>query len=173
MVIRIIGIDGANYDTRQGKPLQSKDILLISSLLHRQDVRRLGLYLMQMLEKSIGSHDWTKIKYIDEFYDNFVEFHKTKRKFKDNGWWQKHRNIEKHHIFDYDGTEPINLIDFLDLCCDWVAAGIARSEKHKFTMNWIKEAELDPEVIKDALYNAFLNTLNLLSKESRYKEEKM
>ena len=49
--------------------------------------------------------------------------------FKQTTWWDNHRKVNRHHLLQADAGVPedVNLIDVLDMICDCVMAGMARS----------------------------------------------
>ena len=127
----------------------TKQQLLESSIQHIGDVR-LGLgFFKQELDKSAGKHDFDKITEIDWFHSDFITG------FKETGWWDNHRKVNRHHLFAEDGTpEDVNLIDVLDLITDCVMAGMGRSGS-------VYPLEIDNNVLR----KAFDNTVELLKKQ--------
>jgi hypothetical protein len=52
-------------------------------------------------------HDWSKIIYIDQFYNDF------KTGFEQKNWWNLHKQIERHHLLSNDIKEDVDLIDVI------------------------------------------------------------
>jgi hypothetical protein len=126
----------------------TKETLLASSHQHIGDVRRaLGLMTV-LIVKAAANHDTDKITDIDGFHRDFITG------FKQTGWWDNHRRVNRHHLLQDDGVPvDVNLIDVLDMICDCVMAGMARSGS-------VYDLELSPEVLQ----RAFNNTVRLLKK---------
>lgn len=126
----------------------SKQTLLESSVQHIADVRRGLAFFASMLAEQATRHDTDKITNIDWFHADFVTgFEKT-------GWWDNHRQINRHHLTKDDGIPAdVNLIDVLDFITDCVMAGMARSGS-------VYPLELPPEL----LTRAFQNTVDLLKR---------
>lgn len=124
----------------------TKQTLLESSVQHIGDVQRALAFFQWMLAEAATRHDPDKITDIDGFHADFVTG------FKETGWWDRHRKLNRHHLFQADGVpEDVNLIDVLDLVADCVMAGMARTGS-------VYALELD----RDVLWRAFTNTVELL-----------
>lgn len=100
----------------------SKETLALSSQQHISDVRRALGYFRWMLDDAAARHDFDKLLDIDGFHADFVTG------FKQTGWWDRHRKLNRHHLLQADGVPAdVNLIDVLDMIADCVMAGMARS----------------------------------------------
>jgi len=127
----------------------TKEILLESSHQHIQDVRLGLLFFQGMLEDAALSHDHDKITAIDHFHSDFVGG------FRETGWWENHRKVNRHHLLQPDGVpEDVNLIDVLELITDCVMAGMARCGS-------VYQITIPPEVLQ----LAFGNTVALLQSQ--------
>ena len=124
----------------------SQDTLLKSSMQHIQDVgAAMGFFGILLCEQA-ERHDLDKISDIEGFHRDFVTG------FKQTTWWDNHRKVNRHHLMQEDGVPAdVNLIDVLDMICDCVMAGMARSGS-------VCPLELPTEV----LVRAFNNTVDLL-----------
>ena len=100
----------------------TKDQLLRSSLQHKGDIAKaLGLFSMLLAEAAVR-HDFDKLTAIDHFHADFATG------FKQTGWWDNHRKVNRHHLTESDGIpDDVNLIDVLDYIADCVMSGLARS----------------------------------------------
>lgn len=100
----------------------TKEELLHSSQMHKQDIAKaIGLFQWMLTEAAV-CHDHDKLHAIDHFHADF------KTGFKETGWWDNHRKINRHHLTMEDGIpKDVNLIDVLDYIADCVMAGMARS----------------------------------------------
>lgn len=127
----------------------SKQQLLDSSEMHIDDVRQGMEFFKAMLDAAAFNHDSDKITGIDQFHADFVTG------FKQTGWWDEHRKINRHHLLQPDGVPTdVNLVDVLDMIVDCVMAGMARSGS-------VYPLEIPPEV----LMTAFQNTVELLKRQ--------
>lgn len=124
----------------------SKETLLASSRQHISDVRLALDYFMAQVCAAGQRHDTDKITDIDGFHADFVTG------FKQTGWWDRHRKLNRHHLLQPDGVpEDVNLIDVLDMIADCVMAGMARTGS-------VYPLKIEPDV----LMRAFQNTVDLL-----------
>jgi len=134
----------------------TKDQLLRSSKQHIRDVKR-GLDYFQLLLCEAGyRHDADKLTDIDGFHADFVTG------FKQTGWWDRHRGLNRHHLLQPDGVPAdVNLIDVLDMIVDCVMAGMGRSGN-------VYPLDINPDVLKAA----FDNTVALLKAQVVVLEER-
>jgi hypothetical protein len=127
----------------------SKDTLYASSKQHISDVRRALDFFMAQVCKAGQNHDPDKLTDIDGFHADFVTG------FKQTGWWDRHRKLNRHHLTMPDGTpHDVNLIDVLDYISDCVMAGMARSGN-------VTPLKIDSTVLE----RAFQNTVELLKRQ--------
>jgi hypothetical protein len=127
----------------------TKETLMESSHQHIRDVRNGMLFFVETLIESGNKHDHDKISGIDHFHSDFTGG------FKETGWWDNHRKVNRHHLLQPDGVpEDVNLIDVLDLITDCVMAGMARSGS-------VYPITIPPEVLQCA----FDNTVDLLKSQ--------
>lgn len=124
----------------------SRETLLASSIQHKGDIAQaLGLFQSLLTEAAVR-HDFDKLSAIDHFHADFATG------FKETGWWDNHRKVNRHHLTMEDGIpEDVNLIDVLDFIADCVMSGLARSGS-------VYELKLPPELLE----RAFQNTVKLL-----------
>jgi hypothetical protein len=127
----------------------SKETLLASSKQHIGDVCQALQLFSYLLEKARAAHDTDKLTDIDGFHADFVTG------FKETGWWDRHRKLNRHHLNMADGVpNDVNLIDVLDYIADCVMAGMARS-------GTVYPLQLSPELLE----RAFQNTVDLLKRK--------
>ena len=124
----------------------TKEQLLASSVQHIEDIRAgLEFFRQKLIEQGL-LHDHDKISDIDGFHADF------RTGFKQQGWWDNHRKVNRHHLTAEDGIPAdVNLIDVLDFIVDCVMAGMARSGS-------VYPLSLPPELLE----RAFQNTVALL-----------
>lgn len=132
----------------------SKQTLLESSLQHIRDVAA-GLSLFQqLLTRAAIAHDTDKLTDIDGFHADFLTG------FKQTGWWDRHRKLNRHHLTQDDGVpDDVNLIDVLDFIADCVMAGMARS-------GFVYPLSLSRELLE----RAFQNTVELLKEQVKVEQ---
>lgn len=138
-----------NADTRTAVGEVTKAMLLDSSKQHIAHVRQGCEYFADMLLDVGEQHDWTKISFLDQFYED-SQTGKTGVDFKSLPWFQQHLQ-ERHHLNDRC-PDDVNLIDVLERVIDITMAGMSRSGA-------IYDAELDADI----LVRAYKNTVKLLA----------
>ena len=148
-----------NCDTRTLKKGQRLDGKKVEedTRRHIEAVEACGEFLADRIKSQFGEHDHTKL---GEHLPAFVEALSTGfkgKEFKGQDWWKVHLT-ERHHLND-EVPEDVNLIDVLEMVCDCVVAGMARTGK-------AEEVTLPDEVLK----KAFANTAKLI--ESQIEVEK-
>jgi hypothetical protein len=129
-----------------------------ANISHILDVRAVMLYLARQLAQQGASHDWTKLKYEEEFWKNFQDSLLNGADFVNAEWYQRHIHTEKHHPTSYC-HEDINLLDIIEMVVDCVCAGKARSGK-------VRPMEINDEILK----KAFENTVKLIDDITEVKE---
>jgi len=126
----------------------TKETLLASSRQHIQDVQQALCFFIDSIETAGLNHDTDKITDIDGFHADFLTG------FKQTGWWDKHRKLNRHHLEQADGIpDDVNLIDVLDYISDCVMAGMARSGS-------VYPLQLPAKLLE----RAFQNTVELLKR---------
>lgn len=124
----------------------SKETLLASSVQHIADVGKGIAFFGSLLTAQAVAHDTDKLTDIDGFHADFLTG------FKETGWWDRHRKLNRHHLTNEDGIPAdVNLIDVLDFIADCVMAGMARSGS-------VYPLVLPPELLE----RAFQNTVTIL-----------
>lgn len=120
-----------------------------SSLQHISDVRAGLAFFMSKLREAATNHDHDKLTDIAGFHADFLTG------FKQTGWWDRHRLLNRHHLQQADGIPgDVNLIDVLDFIADCIMAGMARSGS-------VYPLELPDELLQ----RAFQNTVAMLKSE--------
>jgi len=146
-------------DTRSATDIVSKETLLQSSEQHKNDIHQAIDWMREVLWTKACNHDFTKIRNIDEFYDDFLACQKDKSKdFRSMDWYQLHITEERHHL-DAKVPEDVNLFDVMERIADIVMAGMART------------GSVFPDKLPDGLLDrAYQNTIEML--KSRVTVEK-
>ena len=134
----------------------SMEQLKDSSLQHIGDVKQGVKYFKALLDDAALCHDADKLTDLSGFHADFVTG------FKQTGWWDRHRKLNRHHLLQTDGIpSDVNLIDVLDMIVDCVMAGMGRSGS-------VYPLTITPEVLKAS----FDNTVELLKKQIIVEESK-
>lgn len=132
----------------------SKDTLLASSVQHIGDVGQALAFFGALVTRQAVRHDTDKLTDIDGFHADFLTG------FKETGWWDRHRALNRHHLQQEDGIPAdVNLVDVLDFIADCVMAGMARSGS-------VYALKLSPELLE----RAFQNTVELLKSQVAVEE---
>lgn len=149
---KAIQIDATkNCDTRALAPGQELDKELVKkdTLAHITAVQMCGDFVCEKIQEQFANHDHTKLgKHLDEF-KAALESRTVGAEFKKQDWWKTHLS-ERHHLND-KCPEDVNLVDVLELICDCVSAGLARTG-----------TVYDIEVPIDILEQAVQNTVKML-----------
>lgn len=133
----------------------SKETLLTSSHHHIRDVCEGLAFFQKAMMDAAFAHDRDKITDIDGFHADFLTG------FKQTGWWDRHRKLNRHHLNMADGVpDDVNLIDVLDFIADCVMAGMARSGE-------VYPLKIEPDVLQ----RAFQNTVELLKRNVEVAKE--
>jgi protein tyrosine phosphatase len=124
----------------------TREQLLFSSIQHIGDVLKGMEFFKREIDRSASKHDFDKLTEIDHFHADFITG------FKQTGWWDNHRKVNRHHLLQDDGIpSDVNLIDVLDIIVDCVMAGMGRT-------GTVYPLNIDPKV----LMAAFQNTVTML-----------
>ena len=127
----------------------TKDQIRESSIQHIEDVKKGMDFFKGLMDESAIRHDMDKLTDLDGFYRDF------QTGFKQTEWWDKHREINRHHLLQGDGVPAnVNLIDVLDMITDCVMAGMGRAGN-------VYPLEITLELLK----RAFDNTVERLKME--------
>lgn len=139
-------------DTRSADHEISMAELTESTRLHIRDVMMGMGWLCDRLFENAKRHDWTKLEYMKEFYDQFSRAQKTGDW--GIGWYDEiHLRKERHHLDNIDTSpDDVNLLDVLEQIVDGVMAGMARTGRYE-------PRPLDPLLLQ----RAYDNTAKMLA----------
>ena len=146
-------------DTRSAEHEVTKEELLSNSLQHIIDVQKALRLFADLLLRIAEKHDWTKIVWIDQFYEDFHRVQKHGGDFKELNWHRRHVSEERHHLNDRVPSN-VTLLDVLEWVADITMAGLARSGN-------VYPDALPPEVLE----RAYQNTIELLKTETIIEED--
>lgn len=128
--------------------------LRASSDQHICDVSKGMQFFCEMLDAAAAKHDFDKLSMLEHFHSDFLTG------FKQTGWWDNHRKVNRHHLLQEDGIpEDVNLIDVLEMIADCVMAGMGRTGS-------VYPLNITPELLK----RAFDNTADLLKNQVKVEE---
>lgn len=116
-------------DSRVAKEIPTVDAFRQANIDHISDVKRLGKEFCDGLNTRMAHHDWTKIvePHASLFYHDLCSTIEGKMNFFDGEWSKLHyQKFERHHL-ERNCPDDVNLFDVIEMLCDCVAAGMARS----------------------------------------------
>lgn len=117
---------------------------------HKKHVKEVMFELSYQLRRIGVSHDWTKISYLDDFY-NDVKLRQDEIDFKKRSWYNIHTHGERHHLNTHTPGD-VNLLDVFEFIVDCVCAGKSRSGNVDYSF-----LEFDnPELLEKAYWNTVL-----------------
>lgn len=148
---KIIIEKNPNGDTRTAPKNVSFKQFQKANDMHISDVKNVLSILINELNERSEKHDFTKKSDEELFYENFLSTINNDTDFVNDKWYQMHIQKERHHLFSRC-PEDVNLIDVLEMICDCVTAGLARSGNIR-----------DLEINTDILNKAVQNTVKLLT----------
>lgn len=148
-----------NCDTRALKPGQELDKELVKkdTLSHIIAVQMCGDFICEKIQEQFAAHDNTKLGKNLNAFKAALESRTVGAEFKKQDWWKLHLT-ERHHLNDRC-PDDVNLVDVLELICDCVSAGLARTGA-------VYDIELPTEILEKAVKN----TANLLIDNIEVKE---
>lgn len=123
---------------------------------HVEDVKNLAELFSMKLKDQVRNHDWTKLKepYRSMFYRDLCDTIEKKMDFFDGEWSKLHYEVLERHHLKRHCPDDVNLLDVIEMICDCVAAGMARSGD-----------VYDIDIPAEVLTKAVKNTVDLLKSE--------
>jgi len=157
---KILILETKRCDTRalpKGEKLKEEDVR-IDTKRHIYAVIEAYKALTEHGVEQAKKHDHTKLEDLKGFTDA-LNTRAVGAEFKKHPWWKKHMT-ERHHLND-SVPDDVNLLDVLEMVCDCVCAGMARTGE-------VYPVEIKPEVLKKAV----ANTAELLKKNIKVAKRK-
>ena len=149
-------VKNSNGDTRHANHIPTISEFNEANESHRGDVGRLIERFCALLRRSAEGHDWSKVKepYRSMFYRDMVATMEGRMQFEDGDWCRLHyEELERHHLRRHV-PDDVDLFDVIEMVCDCVSAGMARS------------GEVRPLEISDGVFQKALeNTVKILQNE--------
>lgn len=121
-----------------------------ANIMHCSDVEESMRFLANKIKARGVIHDYTKLSKTELFFDDFKSAMNDGTNFVEGEWYRMHIGVERHHLLSRC-PDDVNLIDVLEMICDCVCAGLARSGEVR-----------DLEISTDILERAVQNTVQLL-----------
>jgi hypothetical protein len=140
-------------DTRTATRVPTFYEMVDSNRSHVEDVSKMMDRIAEMMRKTGLDHDFTKRNDPEKslFYRELCATIEGKiDSFIDGEWYPMHCKTERHHLNEYC-PDDVNLIDVLEMVCDCVCAGLARSGS-------VRPVKIDADILKRAVDN----TVNML-----------
>ena len=116
-------------DTRTATKVPTYSEFTESNRLHVEDVEIMMRSIADAIVEQGCEHDWTKRNepYKSLFYRELcAKIEGKSESFTDGEWYPMHCKTERHHL-DVHCPDDVNLIDVIEMICDCVCAGMARS----------------------------------------------
>lgn len=115
---------------------------------HIQDVKNAIEWFARSLTEWTRDHDWTKSEepYRSMFYRDLCAAIEGKKDFMNGEWAHLHYYVkEKHHLRQHC-QDNVNLFDVIEMICDCVVAGMARTGN-------VYDVDIPTEVLTKAVTN--------------------
>ena len=135
-------------DTRTATRVPTFDEFSDSNRYHVRDVSSMMNELANDMRNVGANHDYTKMRepYKSMFYRELCAKIEGKiDSFTDGEWYPMHCKTERHHLKEHC-HEDVNLIDVLEMICDCVCAGMARS-------GYVYPVEISSDILQKAVKN--------------------
>lgn len=135
-------------DTRTATKVPTIKEFQLANNDHTDDVRRMMTAIADSIRDRGCIHDYTKREEPRKsmFYRDLCNKLEGKlASFEDGEWYPMHCLTERHHLNEYC-PEDVNLIDVIEMVCDCVCAGMARTGK-------FRPIEISSEILQKALKN--------------------
>lgn len=138
-----------NGDSRVADHVPTINEFDMANAFHVEDVKNLVSEFCRILKIKSSEHDWTKRRdpYRSMFYrDLCATLEGRLPDFMEGEWAKQHYyKNERHHLATY-APEDVNMFDVIEMICDCVAAGMARSGE-------VHEVEIPDYVLQKAVKN--------------------
>lgn len=136
-----------NGDTRVATKVPSIEEFDDSNYKHTQDVRDMMSAFADEIKNRSTNHDWSKLyePYKSMFYRDLCNTIEGRMNFDDGEWYKFHYDNERHHLLRRC-PDDVNLVDVIEMICDCVCAGMARSDE-------VRDLEISPEILMAAVKN--------------------
>ena len=116
--------------------------------LHYEDVKNMMSEIASEIRNRGAMHDYTKLREPNKslFYRELCATIEGKMNdFTEGEWYLMHCATERHHLNVFC-PDDVNLIDVIEMICDCVCAGMARTGE-------VRPIEIDADILKKAVQN--------------------
>lgn len=137
-----------NGDSRVAKQVPTHSEFMDANYSHRREVADMMDAFAEELSSKGRKHDWTKIDepYSSMFYRDLCNTIEGKMEFMEGQWANLHYNVLERHHLNRNCPEDVNLFDVIEMLCDCVCAGAARSGD-------FYDITVSPEILEKAVNN--------------------
>ena len=142
-------------DTRTATRVPTFYEFIDSNRSHVEDVSNMMSELAKDICKTGENHDFTKRQDPEKslFYRELCATIEGKMdNFTDGEWYPMHCKTERHHLNEHC-PEDVNLIDVLEMICDCVCAGMARSGS-------VRPISISDDILRKAFDNTVQMCIN-------------
>ena len=141
-------------DTRTATRVPTFYEFVDSNKSHVYDVLNMMDALADDMHKVGKAHDFTKQNDPEKslFYRELCATIEGQMNFADGSWYPMHCRTERHHLNECC-PEDVTLIDVLEMICDCVCAGMARSGS-------VRPVQISDDVLRKALDNTVKMCIN-------------
>ena len=146
-------------DTRVAKTTPNFYNFKKSNEQHREDVRKMMREIADDINVAGMYHDHTKTDNDagSLFYRELCNTIEGRMNFEDGKWYKMHCETERHHLNKHC-PDDVNLIDVIEMICDCVCAGMARSGS-------VYPIEISSDVLQKAVSNTVEMCINAVDIE--------
>ena len=136
-----------NGDTRVATKVPTFQEFGEANRLHTQDVKRMMWEFSEEIKNRGVSHDWSKLNepHRSTFYRELCKTIEGQMNFEEGEWYKFHCENERHHLLNHC-PDDVTLIDVIEMICDCVCAGMARSGS-------VRDLEINKEILERAVSN--------------------
>lgn len=136
-----------NGDTRVATKMPNFEEFKKANYDHCNDVSNMMDSISKEIRTAGGTHDWSKFQepYRSMLYRDLCNTIEGRMKFEEGEWCKFHWNTERHHLLRHC-PEDVNLIDVIEMLCDCVCAGMARS-------GYVYDIKINAEILERAVSN--------------------
>lgn len=116
--------------------------------LHYEDVKNMMSEIASEIRNRGAMHDYTKLREPNKslFYRELCATIKGKMNdFTEGEWYLMHCATERHHLNVFC-PDDVNLIDVIEMICDCVCAGMARTGE-------VRPVEINADILEKAVQN--------------------
>lgn len=154
-----------NGDSRVAKEKPTFEDFAIANKSHISDVGNIMYEFGERIKRRAESHDWSKViePYQSMFYRDLCNTIDGNLEFMNGEWAKLHYSTERHHLLK-NVPDDVDFFDIIEMICDCVAAGLARSGE-------VRPLELDYTVLCKALENTVKSVEGMCEVEDESKTE--